>query len=252
MTKALTKKQSTELASVFEVDPSGGFENVTAQSIMLPRLTVLQPTSPQLVEGKQEYFADAKAGDIFDAGLGKVLGRRVEAVPAHYSQKVLHWAPLSSGQGLLGQYDASDPAVSDMRSKAKREGSRMIMPDGSYLADAHQLALVIIPDLRPAFVSFQSTQIKKSRRLLTAATSEIVNGRTAPLWYRKIVLGTQPEQNQHGHWHGWTIERAEVITELSDVETILSAVKVLRGQIADGDARADHREAPAEVEDPWA
>ena len=94
------------------------------------------------------------------------------------------------------------------------------------------------------FIPFASTQLKKARRWLTLATSEIVqdskgNDFTPPLFYRSYVLGAAKESNAKGDWFGWSIERGEAVPELENWKQLLSLSTTFKRSLESGEAKAD-------------
>lgn len=237
---------STALASPPENDLFGdyanaGFENVKTSDILVPRISILQDLSPQVKEEKPEYIEGAKRGMICDVGTGQLLGDSFLFVPVHYMKVWLEWYPRKSGKGLAEIH--TDGSILDHC--VKNEKGQPFLENGNYISETAQLFGLDVSDggCRQVFIPFASTQLKKSKRLLTLALAEriISRGReiTPPLFYRSYIMGSVAESNAEGDWFGWKIERGLPITELPNFQRIGEQAIKMRQQIDDGAIKAD-------------
>lgn len=234
---------------VFAEYAGAGLENVTLQDILIPRIGILQQLSPQLKKGKPEYNEHAKEADIYDLGMGEIIGDAVPFVPVHYSKVWLEWWPRSTGKGLanihltntvLEQCGTGEDGRSD---NVIKTGERK----GNLIQETHQLfGLALIGEnfsIRQCFIPFASTQIKKCKRIITFANAEkIMTSKgeiTPPLFFRYYILSSQPESNTSGDWHGWSVERGTPISELPNARSIMAAAIEMRKQVESGAAYAD-------------
>ncbi len=237
---ATTEPSSVPADFISGMDGMGtGFENVTARDLLIPRLTVLQGLSPQVVRSKPEYDAEAKVGDIYDVALAQRF-EEVHILPIHYIVQWLEWAPRSSNKGLVRIHDVCPPA--DYYSV--NEKGQMITKSGNTIQETGQLYILnLSANARPSFIPFASTQLKKARKLLTFATNEkiIVNGKeaTPPLFYRTYKCTSIPESNNEGDWMGWKITPDVPVTELTEWQARFNAVKSFRHSVLSGEVRAD-------------
>lgn len=218
-----------------------GYENVTARDLLIPRLTILQGLSPQVTKGKPEYDDEAKVGDVYDVGLQERFPDGISFIPVFYQKQWLEWAPRASGKGLQGIHETD----LILRETEKDEKNRDIMPNGNLIIETAQIyGLNVSADFRKSFIPMASTQLKKSRRLLTLATSEKVDRGdgsqfTPPLFYRSYNLTTVPESNNEGNWMGWRIERGIALPEFDRWRDLLAEIKEFRASLADGSIKGD-------------
>lgn len=249
---APVEQGSTALAAAPEgndlfADYAGaGFENVKQSDILVPRITILQDMSPQIKEEKPEFIEGAKRGMICDVGIGQLLGEAIMFVPVHYVKVWLEWYPRKSGQGLAAIH--SNPAILDECSL--NEKRQPFLPNGNYIAETAQWFGLDVTDggCRQVFIPFGSTQLKKSKLLLTLAQGEritVFKGKPnereimPPLFYRSYIMGTVGESNSEGDWFGWKIDRGLPIEQLPHFRRIGEAAVMMRTQIDDGAIRAD-------------
>ena len=233
----------------FEEFAGAGMENVGAGDLLVPRLGILQPLSPQLKKNKSEYIEGAEAGLIADIGTGEIFPGGVWFLPVYYRKEYLEWHPRESGKGLAAIH--SNPAVLDGCTRDESNG-RMMMPNGeTYIAETAQFfGLNLSAGRRWSFIPMTSTQLKKARRWNTLATGEKLRRAdgsefTAPMFYRSYNLGTADEENNKGEWVGWTINRGPALPEITkddhgmDWRQIKQEALAFHRSLAEGAVRGD-------------
>jgi hypothetical protein len=243
MAKQEVAAENTAVANIGAFDTgSTGYENVTSNDLLIPRLTILQALSPQLVKSKPEYDSSASAGDIYDVGLQEVFGGSLSIVPVYYKKQWLKWAPRNSGRGLIEIFDSESEA---MKGCQKDERNRPVDNEGNYVQETAQIyCLNMSADGRRSFIPMSSTQLKKARRLLTLATGEKLKRSdgtsfTPPLWYRSYDLTTVEESNSEGSWHGWKIERGKSLPEFDNTDSLLEEIRDFRDSLVKGESKGD-------------
>lgn len=223
MGKAVTKAEAAKLpanTADFEEYAGAGLDNVGADDLLVPRLSILQALSPQLKKAKSEYIPDAEEGLIADLGTGELYPDGLWFLPVHYRKEYLEWAPRDSGKGLVEVHSSAD--ILDECKKDDR--GRMVLPSGNYIAETAQFyGLNLSAGGRMSFIPMTSTQLKKARRLNTLAMGEKLKRAdgsefTAPMFYRTYHFGSAAESNNEGDWFGWTIQRGKALPELTPEE----------------------------------
>jgi len=197
------------LATSFEEDAHGGFENMDKDDLALPFLRLLTNVSPEVgeVEG-------AMAGMIYNSVSGALYeGKKgIEVIPCAYVRQYIEWAPRGSGSGAP---IAIHPATSDILSRTHREpgDNKDYLDNGNYIENtANHYVMVLengVPN--PALIVMKSTQLKKSRKWNSMMMSVKVPGKkglfTPPMYSQVYRLTTVGESNDKGKWFGWEIER---------------------------------------------
>lgn len=236
-------------SSMFAAHAGAGLENVGAKDILIPRLSILQKLSPQLDQHESLYNPEAREGDIYDIGLGEVIGQEMMFVPLVYQKQWLEWAPRASGKGLVRIHN--DDSI--MLKTEPNDKGKPFLPSGNYIAETAQFyGLNLTAQNRLSFVPMASTQLKKARQLLTLSTSEKLPGAngtefTPPLFYRVYKFSTVPENNAEGKWIGWKIERGPALTEMDGWKDLFERMLVYNNQIQSGAAKADMAGMEGEV-----
>lgn len=240
------------LASGFEAFAGHGMENVKASDLLIPRLTILQDLSPQLKKTKAEFIEGAEVGSICDVGTGEIFPEGVLFLPVFYRKDYLEWAPRSSGKGLV----AVHPDEKILEQTTRNDKKQPILSNGNYVAETAQwFGLNLSAGRRKCFIPMTSTQLKKSRKWMTLATSERLKRNdgsefTAPLFYRSYKLTTGAESNGEGEWAGWNITRALTLPEVCEAmgfefAAVMQEAAKFREDLAAGVAKADNSEGEA-------
>lgn len=238
-----------DLAKELLTGPTG-FEDVTADDLIIPRLTVLQSNSPQLNKTKAEFDPDARPGNIYDVGMQEDFGDEgILFLPVHWAKQFIEWHPRESGKGLAAIHD--DPAVLDRMTEVDSEG-RACTKEGTRIVTTYQFyGFNLSANKRRCFIPMASTQIKKAKRILTLATSEkIMVGDqevTPPIFYRSYRLAVVPESNNKGDWFGWDIHRDKSLDEMDRWQVLMQEVKEFRDAITSGTVKADIESMAEEV-----
>ena len=269
-TKPTQKDPSTEIAettnaalavstSMFAEDAGAGMEGATAESFAIPFLSVLQKGSPQVDEASGAALEGAKAGMLYENVNSKLLDGKagVRIVPCSYRRVFLRWAPKGSdGAGFKGEL--APEVVADMRAKGEivdMDGKLYIpLPDGTVndkkcdrISDTrNHYVLLLDADTggwKEALVSLTSTQIKKSKMLMSALASVKVNGPsgmfTPPTFANVVRMSTVPESNDKGTWFGVKFELAAQV----DRAEVYAAAKAFHASVSKGSVVAKYEDA---------
>jgi hypothetical protein len=218
-----------------------GFENVSANDLLIPRLTILQKMSPQIDEGDPNYIQGAKYGDFCDTGTNEVF-KELVIVPCFFAMVYLEWGPRNSGKGLV-QNHGTDASI--LKNCLPDEKRRMTLPNGNYIAQtATWYVLNLSAKGRKSFIPLTSTGLKHSRRWMTMLTSERVQRPDGtefqpPMWYRSWNVSTVEEKNNDGSWKNWKFSAGEPINSLDPSKGILRNAKEFYEQARDGLVKGD-------------
>jgi hypothetical protein len=263
---AVVEKTNTALAvgaMDFAADAGAGMENAGQESFAIPFLSVLQKGSPQVDEASGQAIDGAKAGMFYENVTGRLISGKegVVIVPCSYKREFLRWASRDNGGGLKGVYTPEQ--VADLRAKGQiveLEG-RLYAPesDGSVsdkksdrFNDTRNHYILIIDQetgaWTEALLSLSSTQIKKSKMLMSALASvklKNASGQlfTPPTFANFVHVTTVGESNDKGTWFGVKFELAGQV----DRSEVYAAAKAFHANIAKGGVQVKYEDsAPAE------
>jgi hypothetical protein len=250
---AVAQETSTALALPpmdFAADAGQGMEGAGQDSFAIPFLSVLQKGSPQVDEASGSAIEGARSGMLFENVTGRMFPGKdgVLIVPCAYRREFLRWGARSNGGGFKG---ASTPeAVADARAKGQivELNGRLYAPepDGSVnpeksdrFNDTRNHYVLILDEATggwtEALLSLTSTQIKKSKMLMSAlAAVKLKNGAgqmfTPPTFANCVRVTTVPESNDKGTWFGVKFELAGQVTR----NEVYAAAKVFHANLAKG------------------
>ena len=246
---------------MFAADAGSGMEGATSESFAIPFLSVLQKGSPQVDEASGVAIDGAKAGMLWDNVAGRMFDGKegVVIIPCAYRRVFLRWAPKGTqGSGFKGELSADQ--VAGMRAAgqiADLDGRLYVpLPDGTVhekrcdrISDTRNHYVLLVDAASGAWVqallSLTSTQIKKSKMLMSALASVKLNGAagmyTPPTFANLVRLTTVPESNDKGTWFGTKFELAGRV----DRSELYAAAKAFHASVAAGSIEVKY-EAQAE------
>lgn len=257
-TQSVVEKQEYAVAVVnFAEDAGAGMEGATSESFAIPFLSVLQKGSPQVDEASGVAIEGAKAGMLFENVTNKMFNGKegVVIVPCAYRRVFIHWGARGSNGGFKGEL--APEVVAEMRAKgqiAELDG-RLFLPqsDGTVndkncdrISDTrNHYILVVDPDTgawKEALLSLTSTQIKKSKMLMSALASVKVSGAagmfTPPTFANYVRMTTVPESNDKGTWFGVKFELSGQL----DRPELYAAAKAFHASVAKGGVVAKYED----------
>jgi len=239
--------QSTEIVvpaehAMMEQFAGSGLENVTSRDVLIPRLTIIQQLSDQMKKTKAAYIEGAEVGDILDTSTNEIIERPLYFLPVIFVKVWIEWWPRASGKGIANIF-TEEPAPELL---LRAENSQVTMrANGNLCAETAQVyGMNLSQGRRPAFISFASTQLKKSRRWMTLAQAERLQRRDGseyipPLFYRSYKIDTITEVNNQGDWSGWKIERDAALPELPRWQQLMTDAVAFRDSVIAGSVRGD-------------
>lgn len=271
-TKKETQTESTELAKAqttalatggvpdFAADAGRGMEGATQESFAIPFLMTLQKGSPQVDEASGVAIEGAKAGMLFDNVTSEVHDGKagVVVVPCAYRRVFIRWGSDASGEGFKGEITPEEVAEMRSRGVIKDLDNRLYvaMDDGTVnekrcdrISDTRNHYVLVLDDARghwkEALISLSSTQIKKSKMLMSALASVKLDGPsgafTPPTFANQVRVTTVPESNDKGTWYGvrFTLEG-----QVSRGD-IYAAAKAFHAKVSKGAVEAKYESAHA-------
>lgn len=267
---AVATVQNTALSTAVELDFSAdagaGMEGATAESFAIPFLSVLQKGSPQVDEAGPGPLVDgAKAGMLFENITGRLFDSKVGVivVPCAYRRVFLRW-------GARGTEDAGfkGEVLPEEVAKLRAEGKVVEVDGGLYFPEADgsirrskdgKVQCDVLKDTRNHYVlildeetggwtnalmSLTSTQIKKSKMLMSLMASVKVKGPaglfTPPTFANQIRVSTVAESNDKGNWYGVKFDTEGQVRD----GAIFAAAKAFHASVAKGEVTAKYEEQP--------
>lgn len=255
--EAIVPKANSELANPiadFAADEGAGMEGAGMESFALPFLMILQKGSPQVDPSSGAQLEGAKAGMLFEnISRNLVDGKEgVIIVPCAYRRVFLRWSENKGFQGELSPEDVNEKRESgeivEHKGKlyAPSKGRSVDPEESDRIVDTRNHYVLIVDGKtgfwRQALMSLSSTQIKKSRALMTAlASMKVESGGkfiTPPTFANLIKATTVPESNDKGSWMGWHFEPAGFVQSAD----LYAAAKLFHQSVISGHVETKYTE----------
>lgn len=235
-----------------------GLEGADSQECFgIPYVTIVQSNSPELVEGtvegiRQGQFMNSVTKEVYD---------EIEFIPCTFERRFKLWAPRSTGGGFKGIYNPADVALGTERipgfvqsglnffANVPAGQEAMLFdqkgkPKYDELKDSRDHFVLFRGRLNgeewsawfPAVMSMTSTQIKKSKALLTMIrNAQEISQKTGlpftpPSFARIYKATTTGESNADGSWFGWVISFARKL----DDTLLFTFAKKFRDEVSAG------------------
>lgn len=189
------QNETTELAEFMEGMAGAGFENLGAQDFQIPFLRILQPLSPQVLDG-DEKVEGAKAGHFYNTLTNKSYGSEIEIIPLKCITEWLVWSPNRGP--LKARYPVGGiEIVGDQYSK-------MMTPEGDEVVETMTIFCLVANHIEEGPVAFPlaKTNIKHGKKLNTMLHSTFLpSGKRAPYFSSVWRLKTSVNRNEKGTWY---------------------------------------------------
>lgn len=240
----------------FAADAGAGMEGAGVESFVIPMLFILQSGSPQVKASSGKLVEGAKEGMFFET-VGEHLHDGKEGVlivPCAYRRVFLRWSADDAFQGEVAPEEVAKMQASGQVVEVDRKLC-VVGADGkadpekcSTLTDARNHYVLIVDQetgaMRQALISLRSTQIKKSRMLMTSLVSIKVKGPagapvTPPTYASLVRCTTMPESNDEGDWVGWQFRMEGFVTD----PMLYAEAKKFHKAVTAGQVKAEPAEA---------
>lgn len=266
MAKAVTKKAaSTAVATTggaidFSQHAGRGMEGATQESFAIPFIKTLQKMSPQVDEDSGQAIKGAKAGMFFET-VSKAMydGKKgILIVPCAYRRTFLRWGPRGTDNGgFKGEIAPEELSKLRAEGAVKEQEGRLFfpLPDGTInpkkcdsVDDVRNHYVLLVDEdegtFTQALMSLTSTQIKKSKNLMSALANKKLTAKsgeryTPPTFANLVRVTSVSESNDNGSWHGVNFA---LEGEVADAN-IFQAALDYNQTIAKGQINVDYNQA---------
>lgn len=219
----ITPTQETKPPVPFQIDANdatlGG--KVELRDIAVPMLYVLQPMSPQVLDGNEARIPGALPSMLYlsvleeiYAGIGNEA-KGLDFVPCFYERKLVEWKLKEKGGGFIAAY----PSDHSIQNTAKPDDkNRLMLPNGHQLVETAYRYLLVKADKSwvQCIMPMKSTALKYSRRLGSMIQAAVIPGseNQAPSFLYIYKVKTVSERNDMGTWYSPVFERSGMVDEL--------------------------------------
>ena len=212
----VAKKGNTDVVEFdFGNDAGAGMEGADADSFAVPFLGAIQTNSPYVIEGEAKFIEAAKAGMLINTVTEELFDGKegILFVPCAYQRRFIRWGARKQGGGFKGEYTAKQVETMREAGEVKELDGRLYCPTEHGVLDPdisdnikdtrNHFGMIKVGDTwQNCLLSLASTQIKKSKALMTMLDMVKYGGVTPPTWFNVYRVTTVPESNDEGNWYG--------------------------------------------------
>lgn len=233
-----------DLASDVMADAGAGMEQVNQDDMSIPFLRIAQALSPEVNKREGDYIEGIEVGDIFNTATQAVWkgDAGFPFIPAYYVREYLEWVPREQGGGFAGRHPESIMSQTSRNDKGKD-----VLPNGHHIVTTGTWYGLVVTEhgAEQAVISMASTQLKKSRQLMTKLKSLALpkpGGQPGtfnpPLFYNALKVTSVPEQNDQGNWMGWKFDLVGSVFDLPNGAELYKEAKALMEAVKSGAVKA--------------
>ena len=116
-----TKKQNTEIVSLFEEKAGAGIGEVSADDLATPRIVMIQPGSPQIKKSSTKYLADASVGDLLFTATNTIVDGEegIRFLPVYFDRNYIEWNLRENGGGFVAAHPKDTPLLGETQRDAQ-------------------------------------------------------------------------------------------------------------------------------------
>lgn len=104
--------------------------------------------------------------------------------------------------------------------------------------------------MQPMVITMTSTQVKKSKRLVSDLDLQMRGLNLRATFQTKYKISTVGESNEHGTWRGWNITRSGLVDDQNQLNAAVSFYKAIKsGDVKEATDSLDNAGTPA-TDDP--
>jgi hypothetical protein len=227
----------------------GGMENADRDSFAIPFLAIAQKMSPQVDKDDDRYLPDLEVGDLFLTTSQEIFKDEegTDIVFCGFRRVFLRWAPRDQGGGFKGEMSVDDVAAGRSTGEFKEVEGKLFANNGDLIRDTRIHYVVVVREdgtFEAAVLSVASTQIKKSKMLLTQLNTykeKGANGTYTPPSFAHIFHAeTIAEQNDQGSWRGWKFTRQRGVDAAGAEADLFKFCVQFSESVRGGTVRVDH------------
>jgi hypothetical protein len=198
-----------------DAEKASGFDNVGADDVAIPFITILQALSPQC--RGETAIEGAGEGDFFNTVTGEVIKGEIKLIPCAYKKSYVEWVPRDKGGGFVKEHGDSEILKQCVQNERRQD----ITKEGNHIVTTGYHFCVLVKadgSIERVVTSFTSTQLKKSRKwnstmmalMVTIGEKKI----RPPMFSHTYKAKSVPESNEQGSWSGWQIGSPELIEDM--------------------------------------
>ena len=180
-----------------------GNENVKAEDLVIPRLQIIQPNSPELDADDSKFIPDCKQGQMFNS-LTRELFESITVCDVFFRKEWAVFVKRTAGGGYRGAFPTQADAVASMADSDKPQDLEIVETALHFAlvidAAGKAVAEIVIP--------MTSTKLKVSRNL-----NSMIRMRGGDRFAGTYTITTKKEKNDKGTFFNFNVSPSSWVTE---------------------------------------
>lgn len=233
-----TALANTGFLDQFAEFAGAGAENVTADAMAVPYLSLMQAKTP-LVETDAENF---KAGMLYHSITGKAYdirekgGKPLSFLLCHFQKQIVEWGDKDAGNGgLKGRHASTAESLAALEKLERNEKNKILAPNGTgntLEETAYQFMLLLPEDgnFNAGVLPLKSTGLTPSKKLMRMLDSRPMKTRPGgkpfklPLFATVCTIESFLDQQKSGARNYFQNVRFALKGELTDEMALFAAM----------------------------
>lgn len=174
-----------------------GQEQMTRDDIRMPRLTIAQGLSKQVIESEAVYIEGLKVGHAFNDLTNEIYGKgplRIVVVRADPPR----WVEFDENRQVI------DPSVKPGDSRTLfRTNSQTGKREPPIATQFYDYVLLLGPEKEPIAMSMKGTAIREAKRL-----NGLIKAKPVPIFACYYDLSVTEQKNKQGVWYIFSVHQA--------------------------------------------
>lgn len=189
---------STEMPDFLKKQGSGlGNEGVNAADLVIPRLGIIQSTSPELdADDLSKYIPGAKLGQIFNT-LTRELFDSITTVDCFFRKEFVVFVKRTAGGGFRGAHATQADAVAAVESSDKPQDMEIVETGNHFCLVVDPTNLKVLGEV---VIPMTSTKLKISR-----TWNSMIRMRGGDRFAGTWTLSTKKEKNDKGTYYNFAV-----------------------------------------------
>tara|TARA_R110000765_G_scaffold341299_2_gene431418 strand:- start:691 stop:1485 length:795 start_codon:yes stop_codon:yes gene_type:complete len=207
-------EQSNEIMSLFEEHAGSGIGDISPDDLATPRISIIQPMSPQLKKSSPKYIETASVGDLlFTATETAIDGSEgIRFLPAFFDNNYVEWTLREDGGGFVAVHAKDTPLLAQAQRDTfyrdvltHSDGTRTELQK----TNNHYGFAEISGEMQRCVLNMTRSQLKISRAWIGAINNTRMNGAkgdfTPPAHSHFYNISTIEEESKKGTYYNYKI-----------------------------------------------
>lgn len=204
-----------------------GRENIDQTDLVLPRIKLLQPLSPEVDKGLQP-------GHLVNSLTGEDYGTEMTIIPIIHFKSRIYWREREEGGGILCSAPNGlnptrsefAPCCAECKLKDWNNNAKTSKEKAPKCVIYYNFAVLVNDGATPVALSMERTKIRVAKKLLSLAA---YTGGNLDMFARKYKISVEKVKNDQGTWYNYAVTPVGFVSEeeFQKAENVFESLKGL-------------------------